>query len=66
MTNLGYLVAAYAIIWLAFFAYCYRLARRQEELRERLEALRQDRKAPAKSPSHKATLRQAEGGNQPT
>ncbi|MBI2865739.1 MAG: CcmD family protein [Chloroflexi bacterium] len=39
MNNLGYLFAAYTIIWLVLFAYSFRLARRVEELRQRLEAL---------------------------
>ncbi|MBI2916974.1 MAG: CcmD family protein [Chloroflexi bacterium] len=38
--NTGFLFAGYAIIWLAFFGYCYRLSRRLDYLRRRLDALK--------------------------
>ena len=63
MGNLGYLVAAYAIIWLAFLGHCYRLGRRQEELRRRLGALREQRRAPAEPPGRKASLHHAQSGS---
>ena len=39
--NLPFLFAVYAITWLAFFGYAFYLSRRQAELRQEVEALRQ-------------------------
>lgn len=38
--NLPYLFAAYAVIWLAFFAYLFAMSRRQRELERELSTLR--------------------------
>jgi CcmD family protein len=38
--NLGYLVAAYTIIWVAIAGYVFRLARIQSRLRREIDALR--------------------------
>ncbi len=59
--NIGYLIAAYAIIWLAIFGYCYRLSRRQEALRRRLAALRQEQRGPARTASAPAPSRASPG-----
>ncbi len=40
--NLWYLVAAYAVIWLAVLGYVYALARRQAGVQEGLTALRSE------------------------
>ncbi len=40
--NLWYLVAAYAVIWLAVLIYVYALARRQAGVQEGLTALRSE------------------------
>jgi CcmD family protein len=40
--NLWYLVAAYAVIWLAVLGYVYALARRQAGVNEGLTALRSE------------------------
>jgi CcmD family protein len=38
--NLGYLVAAYTIIWVAIAGYVFRLARIQSRIRREIDALR--------------------------
>lgn len=40
MTNLPYLFAAYAAIWIGIFVYVLRLARRSRELEEELRELK--------------------------
>ena len=40
-TNLAYLFAGYTAVWLVLFAYLLRLRRRERELREEVEMLRQ-------------------------
>ena len=40
MTNLGYLFAAYSIVWLGLFMYLRTLDRRNRELEEELRELR--------------------------
>lgn len=40
MTNLPYLFAAYAAVWVALFIYVLRLARRTRELEEEIRELR--------------------------
>lgn len=40
MTNLSYLFAAYAAVWIGLFVYLLRLGRRTRELEEELEELR--------------------------
>ena len=39
-TNLGYLFAAYSLIWIGLFVYLRSLARRNRELEEELRELR--------------------------
>ena len=41
MENLGYLVAAYTIIWMAIFAYVLILYRRQKQLRREIDSLKE-------------------------
>jgi len=40
MTNLPYLFAAYAVIWIGLFAYMLRLGRRSHELEEEVRELK--------------------------
>jgi CcmD family protein len=40
MTNLSYLFAAYAAVWIALFLYLLRLGRRSRELEEELRELK--------------------------
>ena len=40
MTNLSYLFAAYAAVWLGIFVYVVRLGRRNRELEEEIRELR--------------------------
>ena len=40
MTNLPYLFAAYAAVWIGLFVYLLRLERRSRELEEELRELR--------------------------
>jgi CcmD family protein len=40
MTNLPYLFAAYAAVWIALFVYLLRLSRRSRELEEEIRELR--------------------------
>ena len=40
--NLPYLFAAYAVTWVAFFAYVFFVSRRQRELEREIEELRQE------------------------
>jgi CcmD family protein len=40
MTNLGYLFAAYAAVWIGIFVYVLRLGRRSRELEEEARELR--------------------------
>lgn len=41
MTNLPYLFAAYAVVWIALFAYLLRLDRKSRELEDEVRELRQ-------------------------
>ncbi len=41
MENLGYLVAAYTIIWIAISAYVLILYRRQKQLRREIDSLKE-------------------------
>ena len=41
MTNLPYLFAAYALVWIGLFVYLRRLARRSRELEEEVRELRE-------------------------
>ncbi len=36
-----FVFAAYAIVWIAFFAYLYYVARRQADIRSQIDALRE-------------------------
>ena len=38
--NLPFLFAAYAVTWIAFFAYAFFVSRRQQELRKEIAELR--------------------------
>ena len=38
--NLPFLFAAFAVTWIAFFAYAFFVSRRQQELRKEIAALR--------------------------
>ena len=40
MTNLSYLFAAYAVVWIGIFLYVLRLGRRSQELEEEVRELR--------------------------
>jgi len=40
MTNLSYLFAAYAAVWIALFLYLLRLGRRSRELEEELREMK--------------------------
>jgi CcmD family protein len=40
VTNLGYLFAGYAAVWIGLFVYLLRLQRRSRELEEEIEELR--------------------------
>jgi CcmD family protein len=40
MTNLSYLFAAYAAVWMGLFVYLLRLSRRSRELEEEIRDLR--------------------------
>ena len=39
--NPVFVFAAYAIVWIAFFAYLYYVARRQADIRSQIDALRE-------------------------
>ena len=39
MENLGYLFAAYSVIWLVLFGYIFSIARRQQNLKRQLDIL---------------------------
>jgi CcmD family protein len=41
MENLGYLVAAYSVIWLAISIYVFILYRRQRQLRQEIDSLKE-------------------------
>ena len=41
MTNLPYLFAAYALVWIGLFVYLRRLARRSRELEDEVRELRE-------------------------
>jgi CcmD family protein len=41
MENLGYLVAAYSVIWLAISIYVFILYRRQRQLRREIDSLKE-------------------------
>jgi CcmD family protein len=40
VTNLSYLFAAYAVVWIALFVYLLRLERRSRDLEEEVRELR--------------------------
>ena len=40
MTNLSYLFAAYAVVWIGIFLYVLRIGRRSRELEEEVRELR--------------------------
>lgn len=40
MANLGYLIAAYILVWAGIFIYLFGLQRNQNRLRKELESLR--------------------------
>ena len=40
MENLGYLIAAYALVWAGVFVYLFSLQRSQNRLRRELESLK--------------------------
>jgi CcmD family protein len=40
VTNLSYLFAAYAVVWVGIFLYCLRLGRRNRELEEEVREIR--------------------------
>ncbi len=42
MENLGYLVAAYSVIWLAISIYVFILYRRQRQLRREIDSLKEN------------------------
>ena len=41
MDNLGYLVAAYTIIWIAISGYIFSLSRRQRQLQREIDSLKE-------------------------
>ncbi|MBI5166741.1 MAG: CcmD family protein [candidate division NC10 bacterium] len=41
MENLGYLFAAYSLVWVLLFGYLYRLSGKARELRRELDSLRE-------------------------
>lgn len=41
MENLGYLFAAYTIVWAVIFGYIFSLSRRQRELRREVDLLKE-------------------------
>jgi CcmD family protein len=41
VTNLPYLFAAYAVVWVGLFVYLRRLARRSREIEEEIRELRE-------------------------
>ena len=43
-SNLGYLFAAYSIIWLVVFGYVFTLIRREKTLRKEIAALKESMK----------------------
>ena len=40
--NLGFLFAAFAVIWAVFFVYAFFVARRRQEMQREIAALRQE------------------------
>ena len=48
--NLPYLFAAFAVIWLIFFAYVFFVTRRQQELRNEISRLRQALESDSENP----------------
>ncbi len=41
MDNLGYLVAAYTILWIAISGYIFSLSRRQRQLQREIDSLKE-------------------------
>ncbi len=41
-SNLGFLFAGFAVVWVAFFAYVFYMSRRERELRREIEELRRE------------------------
>ena len=39
-SNLGFLFAGFAIVWVAFFVYVFYMSRREREMRREIEELR--------------------------
>ncbi len=46
--NLGYLFAAFTVVWLALFGYIFILSRRQQRLRRDIDLLKETLKEEAK------------------
>jgi CcmD family protein len=40
-SNLGFLFAGFAVVWVAFFAYVFYISRREREMRREVDELRQ-------------------------
>lgn len=47
-SNLGFLFAGFALVWVAFFAYAFYMSRRERELRREIDALREQLAEPVK------------------
>ena len=41
-SGLGYVIAAYAVVWLVIFAYLFTIHRRQTQLKREIELLREE------------------------
>ncbi|MEE9583183.1 MAG: CcmD family protein [Dehalococcoidales bacterium] len=48
MEDLGYLFAAFTVVWLALFGYIFILSRRQQRLRRDIDLLKETLKEEAK------------------
>ncbi|MEE8194105.1 MAG: CcmD family protein [Dehalococcoidales bacterium] len=48
MEDLGYLFAAFTVVWLALFGYIFALSRRQQRLRRDIDLLKETFKEEAK------------------
>ena len=47
MSNLGYLFAAFTVVWLVLFGYVLVLLNRQKKLRQEIQSLREEMKQKA-------------------
>jgi CcmD family protein len=64
-TRLSYLFAAFIVVWALFFAYAFYVARRQQELRREVDALRRNLEAKERGDSSPPQEPSPQEGKQP-